>query len=61
MCVYIYIYICIWDLERWYGWSYMKGNKGDTDVKNRLFDPVGEGKGGWFERIALKHTLPYVK
>ena len=39
----------------------MRGNKGDTDVKNRLFHSVGEGKGGWFERIALKHKLPYVK
>ena len=24
----------------------MQGSKGDTDVKNRLLDPVGKGKGG---------------
>ena len=26
--------------------SYMQDSKGDTDVKNRLLDSVGEGKGG---------------
>ena len=25
----------------------MQGSKGDTDVKNRLSDSVGEGEGGW--------------
>ena len=24
----------------------MQGNKGDTDVNNRLLDSVGEGEGG---------------
>ena len=33
----------------------------DTDVKNRLLDSVGEGEGGWFEWIALKRILTYVK
>ena len=26
--------------------SYIKGSKGDTDIKNRLLDSVGEGEGG---------------
>ena len=26
--------------------SYMQGSKGDIDIKNRLLDSVGEGKGG---------------
>ena len=34
----------------------MQDSKRDTDVKNRLLDNVGEGKGGWYERIALKHV-----
>ena len=34
----------------------MQDSKGDTDVKNRLLDSVGEGKGGKIERIALKHV-----
>ena len=25
---------------------YVQGTKGDTDVKNRLLDSVGEGEGG---------------
>ena len=35
-----------WNLERWYQQSYTQGSKGDTDIKNRLLDSVGEGKGG---------------
>ena len=36
--------------------------KGDTDIKNRLLDSVGEGKGGviW-EKSIETYTLPYVK
>ena len=36
----------VWNLERWYWWSYLHGSKGDTDVKNRLLDSLGEEKGG---------------
>ena len=40
----------------------MQDSKGDTDVKNRLLDSVGEGKGGaiWENSIETC-TLPYVK
>ena len=38
----------------------MQGSKGETDVKNRLLDSVGEDKGGFFERIALKHIYDHV-
>ena len=34
----------------------MQQVKRDTDIKNRLLDPVGEGEGGMIERIALKHV-----
>ena len=58
----LYINTCIWNLERWYQQSYMHGSKGDTDVKNRLLDPVGEGKGGMtWENSTETWTLPYVK
>ena len=30
----------------------MQNREKDTDVQNRLFDSVGEGEGGYFERIA---------
>ena len=40
----------------------MQGSKRNIDVKNRLLDYVGEGKGGiiWENRIET-HILPYVK
>ena len=44
----LYIDTYIWNLERRYQRSYMQGSKGDTDVKNRLLDSVGEDKGGMF-------------
>ena len=39
----LYIISYIWNLERWYWWSYMQGSKGNTDVKSRLLDSVEEG------------------
>ena len=42
----LYINAYIWNLERWYWWSYIQGSKGDTDINKRLLDSVGEGKGG---------------
>ena len=34
----------------------MQNRKRDTDVQNRLWDSVGEGKGGMFERTTSKHV-----
>ena len=42
----LYINTYIWNLERQYCQSYMQISKGDTDVKNRRLDSVGEGEGG---------------
>ena len=40
----------------------MQGSKGDIDVKNRLLDSVGEGKGGMiWENCIETCTLPHVK
>ena len=52
-----YINAYVWSLERWYWWSYMQSSKGDTDIKNRLLDSVGEGEGGMIWEKALKHIL----
>ena len=40
----------------------MQGSKRDSDVKNRLLDSAGEGKGGmnWENNIETC-ILPYVK
>ena len=40
----------------------MQSSKGDTDVKNRLLDSVGEGEGGMiWENSTETDTLSYVK
>ena len=42
----LYINACVWNLEKWYWWTYLQGSNGDTDIQNRLVDTVGEGEGG---------------
>ena len=50
----------IWNLERQYWQSYMHGSKGDTDIKNRLLDTVGEGEGRMiWENSPETYTLPH--
>ena len=40
----------------------MQGSKGDTDVKNRLLNTVGEGEGGMiWENSIETYILPCVK
>ena len=40
----------------------MQGSKEDMDVKNRLLDSVGEGKGGMIWENSIETcTLSYVK
>ena len=40
----------------------MQGSKGDTDVKNRFLDSVGEGESGMiWENSIETNILPYVK
>ena len=62
----LYISTHIWNLERWYWWSYVQGNRGDTDIKNRLLDSVGEERMGWFECLLfvdkqIWHGTPIAK
>ena len=38
----------VWNLERWYWWTYVQGNNGDTDRENRSVD-TGQGRRGWGE------------
>ena len=58
--LYINTHVCHLEIQYW--WSYMQGSKGDTGVKNRLLDTVGEGEDGmiWDNSIETC-TLPYVK
>ena len=36
---------CVWNLERWYWWTYLQGKNRDWDIENRLMDTAGEGEG----------------
>ena len=52
----------IWNLERWYWWTYLQNSNRDTDVENRLVDIVGEGESGTnWESIMETYMLPYIK
>ena len=35
----------IWNLERWYWWTYLQGSDGDTDIEDGLLDK-GQGVKG---------------
>ena len=43
----LYINKHMWNLEKWYRWSYLQGRDRDADVKNGLLDTMG--KRGWDE------------
>ena len=36
----------IWNLERWFWWTYLQGNHGGADTENRLRDRGGGQEGG---------------
>ena len=58
----LYTNAYIWNLERWYWQSSMKGSKEDIDIENRLLDSAGEGKDGMlWENNTEAYTVPYVK
>ena len=54
---------CIWNLEKWYWWTYLQGRNRDTDVESRLVDMlIGGGESGTnWESSIDKYTLPWVK
>ena len=58
LCINTYV----WNLGRWYPWTYLQGRNRDTDIENRLVDTAGEGEGGmnWESSIEI-YALPCVK
>ena len=43
-----YINAYMWNLEKWYRWSYLQSRNRDTDVENKCMDTKG-GRGRWEE------------
>ena len=52
-----YINAYLWNLERWYWWSYSQSSSGDADIETRLWTRVGgrQERVRWMERVAWKH------
>ena len=56
-----YTNIYIWDLEKWYWWTYLKGRNRDADVEDSLLDTEGKGEGGMNRESSTGiYTLSYV-
>ena len=55
----LYTIAYIWNLEKWYWWTYLQGRNRDTDIENRTVDTEWEGKGrmNWENNIKT-YTLP---
>ena len=57
-----YINAYIWNLEKWYWWTYLQGRNRDSDIGNRLMDIAGAGEGGMnWESSSELYILPFVK
>ena len=39
----------MWNLGKWYRWSYFRGRNRDTDVEDNRVDTKGGGEAGWGE------------
>ena len=39
----------MWNLEKWYRYTYLQGRSKDTDVENGCVGTVGEG--GWWDEL----------
>ena len=38
----------MWNLEKWYWWTYLHGSNRDADVESGLADAAGGGEGGMY-------------
>ena len=45
----------MWNLEKWYRWTYVQSGNRDTDTENKLMDTKGEGELGWIGRLGLTY------
>ena len=57
----VYIKAYMWNLERWYWWTYLQGSNGDTDKESRLVDTGVVERVRQTERVAWKYIHYYMK
>ena len=52
----------MWNLEKWYRWTYLQGRNGDTDIKHGHVDPRlrGEAGVGWIKRLGWTYIHSHV-
>ena len=43
-----YIKAYMWNLEKWYRWTYFQGRNRDADIENRYVDMRGRG---WWDEL----------
>ena len=57
----LYINAYIYNLEKWYWWTYLQGKNRDADIE-KLVNTAGKGQGGinWESNIEIQ-TLPCIK
>ena len=55
-----YINTYVWNLEKWYRWTYLQGRTRNTDEENSFVDIIREREGeiNWESRIDI-HTLKW--
>ena len=55
----IHINAWVWNLERWYWWTYLQGSSGDAERENRFVDTVWEEEGGtnWKNSMEIYITI----
>ena len=46
----------MWNLEKWYRWSYLQSRNRDTDIENKYIDI--KGGLGWTVRLGLTYICP---
>ena len=57
-----YDIVYMWNLKKWYKWTYLQNRNRVTNVENKLTVTKGKGGGGINWEIGIdKYTLLYVK
>ena len=49
----LYINAYMWNLEKWYRWTYLQSRNRDTDIENKHMDTKGERGGGMDREIGI--------
>ena len=54
----LYVNAYMWNLEKWYRWTYLQSRNRDTDIKNKCMDTEGD-VGGMDWEIRIDMYIPH--